>query len=475
MAIKKRVTVNKVSTIFPSLTKLPCVYSLSNFDLVNATIPTYMQVVYYFNAGTDANNVALLMESLREALIETLEIFPVLGGRLRNADGGRLEVLLNIGGGIPFYEATAAARLEEWPDLRDCSLETELNPENVMIGDFKCAPLARAQATVFKCGGVALGFSASHAVSDGKGATEFMKAWGEIYMRGNVSLQPYLDRSLLFARDPPIVTIPIPRHIASMQIPGESMDPFPSETDGTRSKIFCFQEHNINELMHEIEQGPYKYGRATSFETLSALLWLSVTKARKQEINCDTRYTFPVSARGGRWQPLLPEGYFGNAVINSSAVARSGELVSQHISYAARMIHDSVRLVDAEFLRSMVDWLELELLEGRLVGEPNPFNGRDLITTSLVNFPTYDLNFGWGRPLHFSFSLPSGSSGDGLVYILSAPQGGRSRHVAVSLREEHMTRLLEDEFFVQFLSELKTSDRHLKANATMHKHQANGA
>ncbi|KAJ7515171.1 hypothetical protein O6H91_22G003100 [Diphasiastrum complanatum] len=423
-----------------------------------------MQLVYYFNAATNANNVAELMQSLREALTETLEIFPVLGGRLRNTDGGRLEVVLNVGGGIPFYEATAAAKLDEWPDLRDCSIETELNPENVIIGDFNYAPLARFQATVFRCGGVALGLSGCHGVIDGKSATEFMKAWGEIHMREHVSLQPYLDRSVLSAREPPVVTIPIPGDIASLHISGESIDHIPcvpSETEGTCSEIFCFQEHNIDELVREIEQGPYKYGRATAFEALSALVWLCVTKARKLESNCETKYIFPVSVRRGRWQPLLPEGYFGNAVINSSAVSTSGELVRQHISYAARMIHDSVRLVDAEFLRSMVDLLELELREGRLVGEPNidPFNGRDVIVTTLVNFPTYDLNFGWGRPLHFSFSMPSDS--EGLVYILSAPQGGRSRHVAVSVRKEHMTRLLKDELFVHFLSELKTSDDRL--------------
>ncbi|KAJ7239933.1 hypothetical protein O6H91_Y440300 [Diphasiastrum complanatum] len=453
MAIKKTVKVHSISTIKPAEQIPHYVQFLSNYDQLFSAIPYYLQGVYYFRSNfSEPARIAVLIESLKQSLSKTLSVFRVVAGRVMIGKQSRLELDVN-GTGIPFLEATADARIDDWPDLRDCSIEWELNPKDAMIGDYTTAPLARVQVTVFRCGGVSIGYSSAHVISDGLGAVDFVKAWGEIHRGLAISNPPIFDRDPLRARDPPRITVPVPDHVSSWLVPhagahhkADSESELPSRF---QTIVFSFSQAMVDECVREVEQGQYRYGRATSFEALSALVWASVTRARSLADAADTNYSMPFSIRG-RWEPSLPREFFGNAAAVVIATGKAGDIKSYDISYAAKLIHASIKEAKIEFLKSQVDWMEMVLQQGKAIGYSfDPDTGTDIDNTTFVNFPTYTINFGWGSPLFFAFSIPP-HIGEGAAYILPSPDGGRSRDIAICLQKEHMKKLIEDKIFSKF-------------------------
>ena len=61
-----------------------------------------------------------------------------------------------------------------------------------------------------------------------------------------------------------------------------------------------------------------------------------------------------------RLQPPLPRGYFGNAIFMATPMALAGDLISKPIDSAASIIHEVLAQIDDEYLRSALDYLELQ-------------------------------------------------------------------------------------------------------------------
>ncbi|KAI3515042.1 hypothetical protein L1887_13791 [Cichorium endivia] len=59
------------------------------------------------------------------------------------------------------------------------------------------------QVTYFKCGGVSLGVGMQHHVADGASGLYFINTWSDMACGLDVSLPPFIDRTLLRAQDPP--------------------------------------------------------------------------------------------------------------------------------------------------------------------------------------------------------------------------------------------------------------------------------
>ncbi|MFS7940403.1 putative shikimate O-hydroxycinnamoyltransferase [Helianthus anomalus] len=64
-------------------------------------------------------------------------------------------------------------------------------------------PLLVLQVTYFKCGGVSLTVSMHHYLAYGPSAMHFINTWADMARGLDINLPPFIDRTLLRARDPP--------------------------------------------------------------------------------------------------------------------------------------------------------------------------------------------------------------------------------------------------------------------------------
>ncbi|XP_044445577.1 hydroxycinnamoyltransferase 4-like [Triticum aestivum] len=204
-----------------------------------------------------------------------------------------------------------------------------------------------------KCGGVVLGMVTHHGVVDGTAALHFLHTWAAFSREGDRAVVriPYLDRTLLCARNPPVVrldtfTIFCPKIILS-QAPGPVVV----------NEVLILRKDQLSTLNHICG------GKGVStFSTVSAQVWQCMSLARQLPPDSTVRLAFMANIRR-RMTPPLPGGYFGNAVINLSVSDEARTISSGDLAYIACRIRDTLSRVDNEVVHSAVDYLELALAE----------------------------------------------------------------------------------------------------------------
>ncbi|EFJ29145.1 BAHD family acyltransferase [Selaginella moellendorffii] len=431
---------------------------LSNLDQV-FTGQWYMNTVWYFKPASDhlIQDQDAFFKGLKDSLSRLLIYYPSLAGRLVKNENNRFEVELNDKGVI-FREAVTEARFDDWKDIKDCTVEAKLTFEDTVIADYSSAPLVRIQATLFKCGGIALGFSMAHAIHDGWAAVEFVKSWSELHTHLQLSTPPVYASHLMKARDPPVVSVPIKDYISVPKVEGSLSSNYEVFEEGAPSPYqaitFRFTAQQVDEIIQEVRNGPWQV-EASSFVAMAAFTWKVMTEARELPDDTTTRYVYPISCRQ-RWQPPLPRGFAGNTAHLSSLAAKAGDIKNKHVSYAAKLIYDDLSCTTAEYLKSVIDWMEIELQKNdRDIGFAcNFYSGTDVQSTSMVNFPIFEVDFGWGTPIHNSFTFQP-LLGDGHAYLFPSPEGGRSRLVPIYMKRLAMKNLFRNELFRRFQPGLK--------------------
>ncbi|KAG6421461.1 hypothetical protein SASPL_118014 [Salvia splendens] len=101
-----------------------------------------------------------------------------------------------------------------------------------------------------------------------------------------------------------------------------------------------------------------------------------------------------------RLQPPLPPSYFGNVIFNATPVALAGDLESKPLCFGASKIHNALAQMDDHYLRSDLDYLEIQHDLTQLVRGPHTYRCPNLGITSWVRLPVHDADFGWGSHLY---------------------------------------------------------------------------
>ncbi|PNY03205.1 benzyl alcohol O-benzoyltransferase-like protein, partial [Trifolium pratense] len=156
-------------------------------------------------------------------------------------------------------------------------------------------------------------------MSDAAGLTQFMSALGEI-SRGmkEPSIAPVWNRELLNARDPPRVTC---THREYEQIADTKGTIIPLDDMAHRSFFFGPTEvASIRALLPPHQQ------KQSNFEILTACLWRCRTIALQPDSDEEVRIICIVNARG-KFNPPLPNGYYGNTFAFPVAVTTAGKLI----------------------------------------------------------------------------------------------------------------------------------------------------
>lgn len=288
--------------------------------------------------------------------------------------------------------------------------------------------------TYFKCGGASLGVGMQHHVADGFSGLHFVNSWSDIARGLEVSLLPFIDRTLLRARDPPQ---PQFQHIEYQPPPALKAPPQEGAhkpgTEPTMVSIFKMTREQLVTLKEKAKEDGNKVSYS-SYEMLSGHVWKCACMARGLPDDQETKLYIATDGRA-RLRPQLPPGYFGNGIFTATPLAVAGDLQSKPTWYAASRIHDALVRMDNDYLRSALDYLELQPDLSALVRGAHTFRCPNLGITSWVRLPIHDADFGWGRPI---FMGPGGIAYEGLAFVLPSPDDDGSLSVAISLQTEHM-------------------------------------
>lgn len=273
-----------------------------------------------------------------------------------------------------------------------------------------------------------------HHAADGASGLHFINTWSDMARGLDLTIPPFIDRTLLRARDPPHPQFP---HVEyqpppTLKVTAENT-PSSETVPETSVSIFKLTRDQINALKAKSKEDGNTVNYS-SYEMLAGHVWRSTCMARGLTQDQETKLYIATDGRA-RLRPSLPPGYFGNVIFTATPVAVAGDLKSKPIWYAASRIHDQLAIMDNDYLRSALDYLELQPDLKALVRGAHTFKCPNLGITSWSRLPIHDADFGWGRPI---FMGPGGIAYEGLSFILPSPTNDGSQSVAISLQAEHM-------------------------------------
>ncbi|XP_076956154.1 shikimate O-hydroxycinnamoyltransferase-like [Bidens hawaiensis] len=400
---------------------------LSSLDLHATNFHTHL---VYFYRPNDAPNF-FDTKVMKDSLSWVLALFYPMAGRLKQGEDGRL--LVNCQGqGALFLEAESDGVLDQFGDFAPSLEYGKLIPVVDYSLGIESFPLLVTQVTYFKCGGVSLGVGVHHRVLDGQSTFHLMKTWSDLARGLEITLPPFLDRTLLRAQDPPQ---PAFEHIEYQSDPTPLQVPLNETKTKTKTKtkttfsLFKLTRNQLDMLKAKAKEdgNTIKY---STFEILSAHIWKCVSKARGLPNNLETKLIYAVDGRA-RFQPPLPPGFFGNVVFKGTTVTTVGDIKSKPLSYVASKIRESSARMNSDYLKSAVDYLEQhrgQKLDGN-------FNYTYFAMVSWVKFPIHDVDFGWGRPV---FMGRTGIPTAGRCYVLPSVTNDGSLSIIIGLEAEQM-------------------------------------
>ncbi|PIA34355.1 hypothetical protein AQUCO_03800153v1 [Aquilegia coerulea] len=409
----------------------------SNVDqLFKVHIPS----VYFFKPNGSSNffNADLLKGALSKVLVP---FYPV-AGRLKKDKNGRLEIECN-GEGALFVEAYTKSNLADLGDFEPSMELMQLIPRLGKGQDIYSSPFVLLQVTYFNCGGVSLGVAAQHTVVDGIAGTQFINSWARVARGLDVKIPPSIDRTLLHARQPPTPSFPHTEHQPPPTVLKTSNQKMETQTSLTAVATFKITGDQINTLKSKCnnELDPIKF---SSYEVLAGHVWRCASKARNLENDQETSVSILVDGRT-RLNPPLPFEYLGNAIFHVTPRTTSGDIVSKPLFHAVRIVHDTLALADDKYLRSALDYLEMQPDLSSLVRGPHTFGCPNLGFTSWCRLPLYDADFGWGKPVYMG---PGCIIHEGLAYVLPSSSNDGNLSIIISLQSDYIVP------FEQYLYEL---------------------
>ncbi|KAH0464815.1 hypothetical protein IEQ34_004918 [Dendrobium chrysotoxum] len=400
----KMVTVVNSCLVPPALPTPKSPIWLSNLDLFAA--PTHVRVVYFFR-NRSSDPFPSPAASIKASLARVLVSYYPFAGRFAKSTQGRLEIRCT-GEGALFFEAVSNLTLDEFgvykPSLDNCRLLVPTDGFNALEKSDDSIPILLVQLTSFKCGGLCLGTALHHQASDGIAATRFMFNWADATRDPTLPISiPCIDRTSLRARSPPTVQFYHPEF--DLRARPEKQEPV----------SFTFLNVTPAQLVAVKASCGDKY---TSFESMAAHIWRCTCLARgPTRPDEEIRLVMTADLRR-RLSQTLPSDFVGNALTVTVAIAPAAEVAA---GLQAARIREAIEKLDEEYLRSAVDYLELQEDKRRLARSAGNFAATDISVGSWNRLPLNEVDFGWGPP---EFMGPAILISPRQFLVLSSPDGG---------------------------------------------------
>ncbi|KAF8694309.1 hypothetical protein HU200_038450 [Digitaria exilis] len=318
-------------------------------------------------------------EVIRHALSRALVYYYPIAGRLCVGAGDQQDHLLVscTGEGVLFIAAFARCSLRELGmldvPLKAEQLLSELAPR---YGDRRRLddPPLMVQVTEFSCGGYLVGVTWNHAIADGFGMAQFLRAVGE-FARGlpAPSILPF--RYDLSLRD-----IPQPA-LASPQRPRADL----ATCDVTVPWSF------VARVKAEWRRRQARYSACTVFEAVTAAVWWCRARAIRARPGTPTCLVFTANVRrfvGAK------HGYYGNCITSRLVSATSGAVAHGSVLDLVKLIKDAKERIPTDLIAGPGKKLDDEALVDTLRGYYNA-----LYVSSWGGLGMDGVDFGSGMPV----------------------------------------------------------------------------
>jgi shikimate O-hydroxycinnamoyltransferase len=280
-----------------------------------------------------------------------------------------------------------------------------------------------------------LGSATNHNLMDGRSVFYFFQTWACI-ARGELDsvIPPSFDNTLLHARSPPTITSDHPEYRSCHDQVKNTVTP--SLCVVTKLKL---SNEQICSLKSQCTDGSSKT-RISTFCVISALFWKCYCIAQELPPGTNTRLQFTADIRE-RLQPPLPQEFFGNAVIRTSATADASKITSNPISIAASSVKAAIDGITDEYIRSFIDYVEVN--QDKKLAPVRELPKSDLRIASIAGMPVYEADFGWGAPQLLTWAQANGTN---VIYVINEP-GKDAGVVAFVLLDQDTMHKFEKVFY----------------------------
>ncbi|PKI46640.1 hypothetical protein CRG98_032982 [Punica granatum] len=485
------VTVVSKCTVFPDRKSTLEDLKLSVSDLPMLSCHYIQKGCLFTSPPNDVPSEALV-SLLKRGLSQALALFPPLAGRLMTDPDGHVHISCNDAG-VLFLHASAS-------DLAICDVLGPVHVPECIKGFFAldrtvsyCGhfePIMAVQVTELK-DGIFIGCTVNHAVIDGTSFWNFFNTFAEVCRAGSRRVSRVPD----FGRDSVLISS------AVLKVPEGGPKVTFDEYAPLAERIFSFSREAILELKAKVNgnhnqkrlleanavevmgkqlhdphvtvngkvtsildnlnffrggvskrsaaadqgRGSHAAVEISSFQSLCALLWKCVTRARKLPASKTTTFRMAVNCRH-RLEPALDTHYFGNAIQSIPTYAPAGNVLARDLRWCAEQLNKNVLAHDDwKVRRGVEDWER----DPRCFPLGN-FDGASITMGSSPRFPMFDNDFGWGRPM----AVRSGRANkfDGKFSAFPGREGSGSVDIEVVLSPETMAAIEADPELMQYVS-----------------------
>jgi hypothetical protein len=294
---------------------------------------------------------------------------------------------------------------------------------------------------------VAIGLSCSHMHADTTSATLLFKSWTENHRKKPIEHLPFFNppEALRGRPNPNIHTKSLKYHATKSKA---------SVTTSTAT--FKFSNSVIQQCLTEVHED---CPNATPFDLLAALFWTRVERLKGPKNDSEHSLSICVDFRRQLQTPVLPFGYFGNALHFSVLSLKGGEIGLATLGQVVKSVHRHLSGIEEEEFWRTIDWFESQKGEGGKFAQPFRMYGPELTcislehmavpvgvagsptTSSLIYASMFDKD---NKPVHVSYNVGN-VEGEGLIVVMPSSEEGLSRTVMVTLPDKELAELLEDQ------------------------------
>uniref|UniRef100_A0A0D9XNV7 Uncharacterized protein n=1 Tax=Leersia perrieri TaxID=77586 RepID=A0A0D9XNV7_9ORYZ len=303
------------------------------------------------------------------------------------------------------------------------------------------------QINRFACGGIVVASSAHHQAADGLSMGTFYKAWADGVRRKN-SAPPMID----------LFPVPYGRRVLSPRRPprcqfehrGKEFTPLINGATVAISQGHGIRVVDPSEIANLLLHFPTKFvaelkrrvqGKYTTFETVTAHVWKSITAVRGLDASTRTSVNVAVNGRGrlGGTAALPKEGFFGNLVLTASSGTTARELTTGALADVAALVRKGIRAIHRRYFQSFVDFGALhddddEPLEPANMDAPGMLS-LNVDSDDWLHLELHRLDLGRGGRL--VGILPANILQEGVVVVMPSLRKGGGVDVFVALWEKY--------------------------------------
>ncbi|XP_016729725.2 protein ENHANCED PSEUDOMONAS SUSCEPTIBILITY 1 [Gossypium hirsutum] len=423
-------------------------YYLTTWDLVMLSVQYIQKGLLYTKPenSCEENLINNVLDRLKQSLSIALVHFYPLSGRLvtkieENPKSHFVFVDCTSSPGAKFIHAAVDLSVSEIvsPTYVPLVVQSFFDHDRAINYDGHTRPLLSIQVTEL-VDGVFIGCSMNHVLGDGATFWRFFNALSEIF-------QAQGDTKMKISR-PPVLEKWFPEgHGPLLNLPFTNQDEFITRFEAPEllERMFHFSAKSIAKLKERANTESNTI-EISSFQSLSAFVWRSITKARRFPNETVTGCRLAINNRS-RLEPALPLDYFGNSIQSVRAVTTAGELLDHNLGWAAWKLHQAVVNHTDKQVRGFVNaWLDSPFI----YKIAQLFDPQSVMFGSSPRFNMYENEFGLGKAL----MLRSGYAHkfDGKVSSYPGREGGGSVDLEICLPPSSMKALELDEEFMSVVS-----------------------